>query len=255
MCFARSALVLMPRYLLRNATFPVVGVLSVAAFLSLTPGYYRFEYMIDTQYGVWLFLGLAGLVLLEQPAGASLSWPHRIAGVTLMILAHWVYCTATLFLGPLIVFRAVFCVNGGVDVLFAFQRGATLPAEADDARDRQRRGSVSRRRGWRFLRENAAAAELGRSLVALALGFVAGLGLMQLAPIHDTDFASLSVGDWPRTWANLISTSWTSLAPQRWPWFLLAAAALGLSAYCLPAVRKRRKRTGGRLPRPWRRRP
>ncbi|HVX64231.1 MAG TPA: hypothetical protein VHC19_26650 [Pirellulales bacterium] len=239
---ALSALVLMARYLLRNGTFPVVGVLSVAAFLSLTPGYYRFEYMIDTQYGVWLFLGLASLILLERPAGVSLSWPRRISAVMLMVLAHWVYCTATMFLGPLIVFRAVFCANGGADIVWALRRGAAVPAGAagaDEGLGRRRGGDISLGGAWQSLRENAAAAELGHSLATLAIGFAAGLCLMQLAPIHDTDFASLPISDWPRTWRQLLATSWTSLAPQRWPWFLLAAAAFGLSAYCLPAVRKR----------------
>lgn len=237
--FSLSALVLMPRYLLRNATYPAAGVLSVVAFLTLTPGYYRFEYMIDTQYGVWLFLGLASLILLEKPTGAPLSWPRRTAAAALMILAHWVYCTATMFLGPLIVFRALFCAGGGVDMLFGFRRGTMVPAGADALLGRQRGGNLSLRGGWQSLVRNAPAAELGRSLVVLAIGFFAGLGLMQLAPIHDTDFASLPIGDWPRTWSHLLTTSWSSLAPQHWPWFLLSGAALGLAAHCIPAVRNK----------------
>ncbi len=226
-----SALTLLPRYLLRNATFPAASVLSVAAFLALTPEYYRFEYLIDTQYGVWFFLGLSSLVLLEPPPSGSLSWTRRIAAVALMILAHWVYCTSTLFLGPLIVFRAIFCPSGVAAMLFGFCRTTDAPVGCE-RQERYSLGAV-----WQTLRQNAAASELGRSLVVLAIGFIAGLCLMRLAPIHDTNFASLPANDWPKTWASLATTSWSSLAPQRWPWFLLSVAALGLAGYCSPSIR------------------
>ncbi|HEV7225969.1 MAG TPA: hypothetical protein VGN42_24905 [Pirellulales bacterium] len=213
---ALAALVLLPRYLLRNAVYPLAGLLSVAAFLALAPEYYRFEYLVDTQYGVWLFLGLSSLILLEPSANGPPSWPRQTAAAALMVLAHWVYCTATMFLGSLIVFRAI----------FFWQRTA-----ATDPRDDGRRPPYM----------SLARSELVRSLVVLAIGFFAGLALMRLAPIHDTDFASLPPSDWPRTWQNLATSAWTALAPQWWPWFLLLAAAIGMIAQLLPAVRERTK--------------
>jgi len=208
--FALSALVLLSRYLLRNATFPLAGLLCVAAFVGLTPTPYRFEYFINTQYGVWLFLGLSSLILLESGAGGSPSWPRRIASAVLMTLAHWAYCTATMFLGPLIVFRAACSWRGRGD-------NSVRPA-----------GFVQR----------LAHSELFNSLATLAIGFATGLGLMRLAPIHDTNFASLPPSDWPQTWQTLAASTWESLAPQAWPWAWLAAAAVGLVAYCHPAVRR-----------------
>ena len=207
---ALSALVLLPRYLLRNATFPVAGLLCVAAFVGLTPTPYRFEYFINTQYGVWLFLGLSSLILLESRTGGSPSWPRRIASAVLMALAHWAYCTAAMFLGPLIVFRAI-C---------SWRRSTFVPARPT--------GLVPR----------LAQSELYNSLATLAIGFATGLGLMRLAPIHDTNFASLQSIDWPQTWQSLAARTWESLAPQWWPWAWLAAAAIGAIAYCHPAVRR-----------------
>ena len=80
--------------------------------------------------------------------------------------------------------------------------------------------------------------ELGLSLTVLAIGFCSGLGLMRLAPTHDTDFASLAASEWPTTWGRLAISTWSALAPQWWPWALLAAAAVGTAACCVPALRK-----------------
>ena len=218
---ALSALVLLPRYLLRNATFPFVGLASVAAFLGLTPVYYRFEYLIDTQYGVWLFLGLSSLILLEPGPNGSPSWARRIAAVVLMVLAHWVYCTATMFLGPLIVFRAL-CFVGWASPTKQPRDGGHGPP---------------------YVRR-LANSELFNSLATLAIGFAAGLGLMRLAPTHDSDFASLPPGEWLQAWQNLAASTWSSLAPQWWTWVLIASAAAGLMGCCHPAIRQQFKANG-----------
>ena len=218
---ALSALVLLPRYLLRNVSFPLAGLASVAAFVGLTPVYYRFEYLIDTQYGVWLFLGLSSLILLEPGPNGSPSWPRRLAAVVLMVLAHWVYCTATMFLGPLIVFRAACCWRSRADIVVC-------------------RADMQRPRFARRL----ANSELFNSLATLAIGFAAGLALMRLAPTHASDFASLPPGEWLATWQSLAASTWSSLAPQWWPAVLIAAAAAGLAGCIHPAIRQLAKANG-----------
>jgi hypothetical protein len=226
-----SSLFLLPRYLLRNATFPIAGMLSVAAFVALTPDYYRFEYFIDTQYGVWLFLGLSSLILLESAAADRALAPRRIAAIGLMILAHWAYCTATMFLGPLIVFRAL-CFwpkPRRADILVRPVRASALLSNSQ--------AHASRARLRRTL-DAVLHSEFGLSLTVLAIGFCTGLGLMRLAPTHDTDFASLAVNEWPATWGRLAVSTWSALAPQWWPWALLAAAAIGIAACCVADLRK-----------------
>jgi hypothetical protein len=181
------------RYVLRDATYPLVGLLCIAAFVGLTPSYYRFHYLIDTQYGLWLSLGLAGLLLLEANAQGRVSLPRRIGAVVLLILAHWCYCTASLFLGPLVVSRWLL-----------FRR---VPAR---------------------MRTRMLFGELAASLTSLALAFVVGLLLMRLSPVTNTDFGTLPVDEWPRTLYRLLATTWQHLAPQWWPLTLAAGLLVAL---------------------------
>ncbi|HJT31283.1 MAG TPA: hypothetical protein VJ783_04485 [Pirellulales bacterium] len=196
-----TALFLLPRYMLRNATYPAVGALSVAALIGLTPPYYRFEYLIDTQYGLWLSLGIGGLILLEPDRRGVIPMGRRVTAVLLMILAHWCYCTAALFLGPLVVFRWL-----------AF-------------RSRQR-PAAQEQRGLRLL----ASSELAASLATLAIGVGIGLALMRLAPIQSTDFGTLPMSQWWQTWRELIAASWQALAPQWWPGCLAICGGAGALA-------------------------
>lgn len=214
-----AALFLLPRYVLRDATYPAVGALSVAAFVALTPPYYRFEYLIDTQYGIWLSLGLSGLILLEPNARGVISPPRRTAAVLLVILAHWCYCTASLYLGPLVVFRCL-----------AFRR------ERFAATSEQATSEPSVSRGKRWLRRWACG-ECVTSLATLAIGFATGLALMRLAPIRSTDFGGLPVDQWWRSLRELCAGSWRGLSPQWWPLCLAACGAGGAIVGLLPAAR------------------
>ena len=134
-----AALFLLARYLLRDATYPLVGAVSAAAFLGLAPAAYCFEYFLH--YGVWLALGLASLVVAAPADGRRLTVRRGGLALALMALAHWCYVTAGLVLGPLVVFRYLFgrknCAGG-----HALQRQAVAQcgngARLDPARRRVR---------------------------------------------------------------------------------------------------------------------
>lgn len=174
--------ILLARYVLRDATYPLAGALSIAAFVGLTPGYYRFHLLIDTQYGLWLSLGLGGLLLLEADASGRIRPWRRGAALALLVLAHWCYCTTSLFLGPLVVLRWL-----------AFR-------------------GVGRHSRTRMLLGETIA-----SLTSLALAFAIGLALMRLSPVKSTNFGSLPIGDWSRTSWMLLKTTWQAMGPHWWP--------------------------------------
>lgn len=217
-----AAPVLLARYMLRDATFAVVGLLSAAGLVAFAPPRYSFEYLIDTQYGVWLSLGLAGLILLEQRGdeldGArgvrrtrGARWARGTAACVLIALAHWVYCTAAMFLGPLVVGRALLV----------------------GANERRRPNDLAT--GGRTTRPfpqalgRALASETVSALAVLAAGFGVGLLLMRLAPDQDTRFTALPITDWPVACIRLAGATWQALAPQWWPGVLVGGAMLGLA--------------------------
>jgi hypothetical protein len=97
-----AAMFLLARYVLRDETFPLVGGVMASAFLALAPAGYRFDFFNTTFYGVWLALGLAGLLLNEsRPDGSVPGWRLALAfGV--LLLTHWVYSAASLVFVPLV---------------------------------------------------------------------------------------------------------------------------------------------------------
>jgi hypothetical protein len=213
--FGLAAFFLLARYMVRNATYPLVGTLGAALFLMLTPPYYRFEFFLAT-YGIWLTLGLGGLVLLEPGPDGLVPGKRRFLALLLLVLAHWIYCTASLFLGPLIVFRFL---------AFRSQQPRAAPAMPPPARSR-----VARLWGTVGL-------ETGLSLVLLATAFAIGFVFMKCGHHHQTQFGSLPLVQWPGAWQQLLYRTWVNLAPQRWPMVLALAAGLGLLLLLAPAVR------------------
>jgi hypothetical protein len=104
-----TAMFLLPRYLLRDASYPVVGAVSIVAFLLLAPPWQAFLLLVNTCYGTALALGLGGLLLVD-----SSSWWRRFLALLFVLLAHWVYCAVLLLLAPLVIFRyLVFRHTGG----------------------------------------------------------------------------------------------------------------------------------------------
>ncbi|MFL5245981.1 MAG: hypothetical protein ACJ8FY_28255 [Gemmataceae bacterium] len=181
-----AAFFLLARYFLRDRTYPLVATVGLAGFLALPTPYYRFEYLVNTYYGLWLCLGLGGLLLLELQAEGAISWPRRLLALLMLLVCHWVYCTAFLFLGPLVVTR--------------FLAAA---------------------------RSNRAAGEAGYSLLFLAIGYIAGLLLMQTAPSRPTNFSALPMEEWPHSLQALIDNTVINLGNGS---YLLALAALGALA-------------------------
>src|SRR6266478_5312352 len=49
-----------------------------------------------TFYGVWLALGLGGLVVADRRPDKLTAWWHWLIALGLLILAHWVYLTTAL---------------------------------------------------------------------------------------------------------------------------------------------------------------
>lgn len=202
-----AGLILLARYMLRDVTYAVVGLLSAAAFVALTPAYYRFEYLVNTYYGVWLALGLGGLILIEPRPDGSIPWRRRLLALLLLLLAHWVYCTASLYLGLVVGLRWL-CVRPAL-----WQRGGF----------------------WVWLRN----AEVAVAFQLLALGTLFGFAIMPAVPADvRTKFYAVPLTEWPHAWGALLDNTWTNLGPPLWPVLLLTAAAAGLLLLWIPALRR-----------------
>lgn len=183
-----ATLFLLPRYVLRNASWPYAAIVSTAAFLVFAPEQYRFSFLVDQPYAVSLALGLGGLILTERtPEGKSIILRSGLA-LLLIGLAHWVNVGIGLVLGILVVLRALLI------------------------------GSE----------ENNRNEEAFHALILLAIGFCLGLIGMQLARYHETAEGIRSPHQWIQGWSRLASNTWVALAPHRWPILLMLMAALGL---------------------------
>jgi hypothetical protein len=201
-----AAMFLLARYVLRDPTYPLVGGVMAAAFLALAPAGYRFDFFNTTFYGVWLALGLAGLVLTEPRPDGSVP-PRRLAlAFLLLLLTHWAYSAAALALGPLVLLRPWFSPEP-----------RQAPAQQDEKGARPTRPFLRRLTGT----------ETGRALALLAGGFVGGLVLMLLSPYHVDYVGTLFPWQWLPTWRALAEKTWTALAPHPWPLGLLALSVLG----------------------------
>ena len=222
-----AAVFLLFRYALRDATYPVAAAVSAALFLILAPASYRFVFFSGTFYGVWLALGLGGLLLMEPAADGGLSPPRGLAGLGLLFLAHWVFSAAVLCLGPLVIFRALF-FRADTEVARGGVRPGAAPREIGT-----RDPMVSSVRFW--LRKLRPARP---QLIGLAFAFGGGLVLAGLSPDHQLDPRGSSPTQWPEAWRRLALTTWDALVPHYWPMALGGAAASGLVLLCFPSLRR-----------------
>ena len=213
-----SVFYLLARYLLRDATYPAVATLGAAGFLGLTPSYFRFEYLLNTSYGVGLCLGLAGLIVAE-PRPGGLTWRRRASALALIVLAHWVNCGTALFLSPLVLLRAV-------------PRFPRRPAP---------------RRGWPEAGGDRVLEALRRmfepeavhSSLLLALGYAAGMQLMTLSPHAQTSMSQLPRDAWPTEWRLLARHLGEALTPPYWPMLWGLEVVLGVAWLTVPGLRRR----------------
>src|SRR4029077_11756254 len=68
-----AAMFLLPRYVLRDGSYVLAGTVSAASCLALAPGW-LFGFTAYTNYGIWLALGLGGLVLAEAKPRMPTPW-------------------------------------------------------------------------------------------------------------------------------------------------------------------------------------
>jgi hypothetical protein len=223
-----AAFFLLARYLLRDDTYAITGIVSATAFLALAPPYYVFDFFANTFYGVWLALGLGGLVVLEPDANGQISWLRGACALVLLILAHWAYSAAAVLLGPLIVFRA----------LFAARTRLAAPRRSD-ARPRGSLVTQLFGLGGRWVN-----GETGVALTTLASAFMVGFVFMKRASHANprTLLGALPVEEWPGAWKQLALNAWAGLAPYHWPYFLITAAGGGICFLGIAPIRQRAAR-------------
>jgi hypothetical protein len=102
---ALAVFVLLPRYLLRDGSWPWASAVGALGFLGLPPGCVRFYFTFgQPHYVVALALGLGGALLVEQAiARGRKGW--LAAAQLLLLLACWVNSATPLFLGGLVLLR------------------------------------------------------------------------------------------------------------------------------------------------------
>ena len=162
-------------------------------------------------YGVWLTLGLGGLIVAEpEPGVGARTWGRRLVALLLIILAHWVYGAAALYLVTLVVFRTLFRADFRHRAMEGFRsiRFTTTDLAAHAARG---------------LRSAPA-----QAIVLLVAGFLAGRALTRLSIHNHTTFARIPPGEWLHAWTRMVEETWQALAPGAWPLALGATAVLAL---------------------------
>ena len=206
-----AAFFLLARYMLRESIDPVVGALGVTAFLTLAPAPYRFDYLMDVSYGVWLTLGLGGLLVAEpEPGVGARTWGRRLAALGLLTLAHWVYGAAALYLATLVVFRTLFQAGFRQRVARGIR---SVPLPAKDL-------AASAARGLQTAPVQA--------VLLLIASFLIGRALTELSIHHPTTFARIPLELWPGAWASMAEQTMLALAPGVWPLALGSMATLAV---------------------------
>jgi hypothetical protein len=207
-----AAFFVVARYAIRDASYPLVGAVGALIFLGLTPPYYRFEYLVDTSYGIGLSLAIWGLILVEPGPPEEF---HRRLGwaVVLSIVAHWVNSATALFLGPYVLLRGL--LNAGWRP--SGWPLAILTYRAIPFRDRV---EILVRGLWRT--------ETTRALVVLAAGYEAGQAMIALNPYQPTDLSAAPIEEWYTAWRELLRTNWRALTPPLWAVPLALEAFLGV---------------------------
>ncbi len=231
-----AAFFLLARYTIRDASYPRVGTLGAASFVALTPHYYRFEYLIDTSYGIGLSLALWGLILVE-PGTHGVSWPRRIGALALMAVAHWVNSATALFLGPVVLLRGALDPGPPSRWLDPILGKPMIPLE-------DRLGALARRL-WRT--------ETVQASLVLAVGYVIGQQLIGLAPYQPTTLAALPASEWREAWRHLAWRTQAALEPSYWPRAMGLELIVGVVGL-IGAAGDDPPASGERPPRSWRRR-
>ena len=200
------------RHAIRDPSYPIAGAIASVTFLALTPPYFRFEYLVDTSYGIGLSLATWGLILVEPGPVTSLR-RRLVLAVVLSILAHWVNSATALFLGPYVVFRSVY----GAGLRPSSWPSAILSYRPIPILDRLQ---ILVRGLWRL--------ESIRAILVLAIGYEAGRVMIAANRYQPTDLSPSDIEQWPRAWRELSRTSWVALMPPTWAAPLAIETVLGL---------------------------
>jgi hypothetical protein len=213
-----ASFLLLARYMLRDRSYALVGIVSATAFVALAPPGWCFNLFINTFYGVWVALGLGGLVLLDVPISCRLTWTRLIGGLGLLVLAHWAYIAAAIFLVPLVICRLS---------VFQSVTGYGLRSALGQKPESRSRWLMADCR-W----------PLAGILLAVALGV--GFVFLKMAPepTRRTPMGGIHVNRWPGAWWQLAEHTWAYLSPRQWPYLLVGGAGVGCLLLAVPSIRR-----------------
>jgi hypothetical protein len=210
-----SSLFLLARYVLREKTWPIVGVVSAAGSLAFMRIDTQFDALVTQPYGLSLALSLGALLLAEARPGRPAFRGAVLLAAFLMILAHWVNVGVAPLLGLVIFCRALWARP------VAVSEGEVFVSN----------------RGWMrriFSREPVVAFAL------VGVGSVVGLVLMNLAPYGNPyQVRGLPIREWPGVTRALIANGFDTMGPA-YLGFFVSLGAVGLLLLAVPAVRQSR---------------
>ncbi len=230
-----STFFLLARWAFRDPSYPLVGAIGAVSLLVLTPDYYRFEYLVDTSYGIGLSLALWALILVE-PGRTEAPRRRLLFVMILMGLSHWVNNAVALFLVPFVVLRgagpAILRIDWTAQTVSMFRRLERLRSQLNltafgrvagirvEDLGRQVASLISRL--WRV--------ETIRATALLAIGYLIGRILIWISPDQPTSFESLPWEDWPAGWVGLIKSNRQALDPPLWIAAMVIEAIIGIVA-------------------------
>jgi hypothetical protein len=223
---AFAVLFLLPRYLLRTRSWPIVGILASALFLLLSS---RDRLAVNTfgqpHYAVGLALALGAVLLTEVGPDGRVCWLRLPAALVLVLLAHWANSACVFFLGPLVALRGLLTA-----------KRATTEKNGPD-------GSAAAR-VWIWIRRSTHR-ETVLALGVLAAG-AAGCALLRLlTPVSEDPVSNgfMRWQKWTTGWAELAYTTWRDIFLPSW----IKALALIVGASLALAVRAVRRQAGAPL--------
>jgi hypothetical protein len=233
-----AAFFLCARYVVRRAWL-FTGALSASLFLLFNSKETRFQYLgLAQPYGVGMFLGLGGLLLLEN---STYSRPLRITFSFICLLAaSWVNAALIFVLLPLIFFRWYFdcekCQKSWPLGSLDNQSGKNHSVSPD---------------GWRnvFLQLMLRAKrclnhEMGIAMVLVFLSFVASYvysGIVSYSAAYgDWPYSPVQPWRWPAVWFQFGKNLWSEYLIESWGIAVASLLVLGVFVRLLPPGRVHR---------------
>jgi hypothetical protein len=232
-----AAFFLCARYVVRRAWL-FTGAVSASFFLLFNSKETIFQYLgLAQPYGVGMFLGLGGLLLLEN---VKYSRPLRISfGLICLLAASWVNAAVIFVLLPLIFFRWY--------------------SDSDKYQRSWRLGSIQERSGNNKVSSNGRRDfflqlmlramrclnyEMGIALVLVFLSFVANYVFSGIASYSaaygDWPYSPIQPWRWPTVWFEFGKNIWSEYLVESWGIALASLLVLGVFVRLLPSGRAHR---------------